>query len=251
MDDLLFVDFVLVSVFGMMLNGGLNFLFVFGNVLSFWGMNINGDEFGLCGEIIVLGLSSGIVLLGNVIVWYDNLLCFFQFVDWDLGGSVEVMIKGCYVLLGKFFDVDMQILGNDICVGQVNVDWLLDGILCIDFSVKCDISGIQLCCLMVNVQNLMVEVQGFFSIWVSDLMVIIIMFDLFVVDLKYVGGICIDVYLIGVLGVCKLVLNGDVIDLKIGMFEVDGVFSGEMCFVIEFLEKGGVYELQKFDLVNL
>ncbi|MTH65811.1 translocation/assembly module TamB domain-containing protein [Paracoccus shanxieyensis] len=250
MDDLLPADPALASALGTTLNGGLNFSFAPGNALSFWGMNINGDEFGLRGETTVSGLSSGIALSGNVTARHDNLSRFSQLADRDLGGSAEATIKGRYALLGKSFDIDTQILGNDIRVGQANADRLLDGTSRIDLSAKRDTSGIQLRRLTVNAQNLTAEAQGFLSTWASDLTATITMPDLSVADPKYAGGIRTDAHLTGAAGARKLVLNGDATDLKIGMPEVDGAFSGETRLAIELLEKDGAYELQKFDLAN-
>ncbi|SMO74586.1 translocation/assembly module TamB domain-containing protein [Paracoccus laeviglucosivorans] len=250
MDDLAPTDPGLASALGHTLNGGLNFAFSPGNALSFWGMNINGDEFGLKGETTVSGLQSGITLSGNVTAQHENLSRFSQLAGRELGGSAEATIKGRYALLGKSFDVDTQIQGNDIRVGQANADRMLAGASRIDLSAKRDTTGIQLRRLTVNAQNLTTEAQGFVSSWASDVTAKISMPDLSVADPRYAGAINTDAHLTGASGARKVVLNGDARDLVVGMPEIDGAFKGETKLLVELLETNGTYDLQKFDLSN-
>lgn len=250
MDDLAPSDPGLAAALGRVLNGGLNFAFTPGNALKLWGMNINGAEYGLTGETTVSGLKSGLTLSGDVTARHSDLSRLSQLANRDLGGSAEAVIKGSYVLLSRAFDIDTQIQGQNIHIGQDQADRMLKGQSTIDLSAKRDTTGIQLRRLTVNAQNLVAEAQGSLNSQSSDVTARISMPDLSVADPRYAGAIQTQAHLTGAEGVRQLTLNGNAQNLKLGRPEIDGAFKGDTKLLIQLLESNGSYQVQTFDLTN-
>lgn len=250
MDDLKPTDPGIAQALGEVLNGGLNLAFSPGNALRFWGMNINGDGYGFKGEMTVSGLQSGIALSGDITAQHQDLAHFSALAGRALGGRAEAAIRGRYTLLGNAFDVDTQIRGNDIRIGQDNADRMLAGESRIDLSARRDTTGIVLRRLTVNAQNLTAEAQGYLRSGASDVTAKITMPDLSVADPRFSGLVQTDARLTGPEGARSLALNGHAQDLVLGRPEIDGAFKGRTDLVIALLEKDGSYELQQFDLEN-
>lgn len=250
MDDVKPTDPGLAEAVGDVLNGGLNFAFTPGNALKFWGMNVNGDGYGFTGEMDVSGLKSGLALSGDIAARHDDLAHFSRLAGRSLGGKAEAAIKGRYVVLGKGFDIDTQIKGSDIRVGQDNADRMLKGASTINLSAKRDGTGIQLRNLTVNAQNLTAQAQGYLNSNASDVTATITMPDLSVADPHFAGAVQTDAHLTGAQGARKLALNGKAQDLKLGRPEIDGAFKGETDLLVDLLESAGSYQLEQFSLKN-
>lgn len=250
MDDVKPTDPGLAEAVGQVLNGGLNFAFTPGNALKFWGMNINGDGYGFKGEIEVSGLKSGLALSGDIMARHDDLRHFSRLAGRDLGGRAEAAIKGRYVLLGRGFDLETQVKGTDIRIGQEQADRMLKGASTIALSARRDGTGIQLRNLTVNAQNLTAQAQGYLNSGASDVTATITMPDLSVADPRYRGAVQTRAHLTGPQGGRKLALDGKAQDLALGRPEVDGAFKGETALVIQLLESAGSYQLQQFSLQN-
>ncbi|WP_263568242.1 translocation/assembly module TamB domain-containing protein [Paracoccus sp. DMF] len=240
----------LAEALGDTLNGGLNFAFTPGNALKFWGMNINGKGYGFKGEAEVSGLKSGLAIAGDITATHDDLSHFSRLAGRALGGRAEAAIRGRYVLLGKAFDLDTQVKGQDIRIGQEQADRMLAGESTIDLSARRDGTGIQLRKLTVNAQNLTAEAQGYLNSNASDVTATISMPDLSVADPQYAGAVRTQAHLTGPQGGRKLALEGKAQDLTLGRPEIDGAFKGETDLVIELLESAGAYQLQQFSLQN-
>lgn len=250
MDDLTPTDPGIARALGQVLNGGLNFAFTPGNALRFWGMNVNGDGYGFTGETTVSGLKSGITLSGDIRAQHQDLSHFSTLAGRELGGRAEAVIKGRYALLGQSFDIDTQVRGTDIRIGQDHADRMLAGESRIDLSARRDTTGIVLRNLTVNAQNLTAKAQGYLRSGASDVTAQITMPDLSVADPRYSGLVQTEARLTGPETARELALSGHAQDLVLGRPEIDGAFKGRTDLVLALLEKDGAYELQQFDLAN-
>jgi len=250
MDDLTHSDPGLAQAMGDTLNGGLNFAFTPGNALRLWGMNINGADFGFKGEATVSGLRTGITLSGDITAQHRNIGRFSTLAGRELGGTADAHIKGSYALLGKGFDVEAQVLGNNISVGQEHADRMLSGQSRIGLSARRDTSGINLRKLTVNAQNLTAEAQGRLDSYSSTLTATIDMPDLSVADPNFAGSVRTEARVTGASGARKITLTGKGQDLVTGMAELDGALKGETDLLVEAVEKGGNFEVQTLRLSN-
>ncbi|WP_278876110.1 translocation/assembly module TamB domain-containing protein [Paracoccus yeei] len=250
MDDLAPTDPGLADALGRTLNGGLNLAFTPGNALRLWGMNVNADAFGFTGDMQASGLKSGIVLSGNVTARHSDLSRLSRLAGRDLGGQADAAVKGFYRVLGGAFDVDTQIEGRDIRIGQDQADRMLAGASRIDLAMRRDTDGIRLRRLTVNAQNLTAQAQGYLNSGASDVTATISMPDLSVADPAYGGALETQARLTGPLNARKLDLDGHAQDLALGRPEIDGAFKGRTDLVVQLQEQNGSYELQQFRLTN-
>lgn len=250
MDGLKPTDTALAEALGNTLNGGLNFAFSPGNALKFWGMNINGDEFGFTGNVDVSGLKTGITLSGDVNARHSNLARFSKVAARDLGGSADAHVKGSYTLLSKSFDIEAEILGSDIGIGQAHADRMLKGQSKIEISARRDTSGINLRKFLVNAQNLTAQAQGRLDSFSSSLTAHVEMPDLSVADPKMSGAFRTDAKVTGAAGKRAITLTGEAQDLVIGQAALDGALKGQTALTIEAVEVSGAYHVQQFQLSN-
>ena len=250
MDDLEPVDPALAEALGDTLNGGLNFAFTPGNALKFWGMNVNGDEFRFTGDMEVSGLKSGITLSGDINAQHRDIARFSKLAARDLGGTADAHIKGSYTLLSKSFDIEAEMLGNDVVIGQPHADRMLAGQSRIEISARRDTTGINLRKFTVNAQNLTAQAQGRLNSFSSDLTARIDMPDLSVADPKMSGAFHTDAKVTGGAGKRAITLTGAAQDLVIGQPALDGALKGKTDLVIEALEAAGAYHIQQFQLSN-
>ena len=250
MDDLEPANPELAEALGDTLNGGLNFAFTPGNALKLWGMNINGDEFGFTGDLEVSGLKTGITLSGDINAEHRNIARFAKLAARDLGGQAQAHIKGSYTLLSKSFDLEAEVLGNDIGVGQPHADRMLAGQSRIEISARRDTTGINLRKFTVNAQNLTAEAQGRLDSFSSNLTAQITMPDLSVADPNMSGSFRTDAKVTGAAGRRAITLTGEAQDLVIGNPSLDGALKGKTDLVIEALESSGTYHVQQFQLSN-
>ncbi len=250
MTDLEPVDPGLEQALGDVLNGGLNFAFSPGNDLKFWGMNINGADFRLTGETDVSGLSTGITLSGDLNAEHRNLGNFAALSGRDLKGAANARIKGSYTLLSQGFDVEAQVTGEDIGIGQDHADRMLAGQSRIALSARRDTSGINLRNLTVNAQNLTAQAQGMISSSDADLGAYIEMPDLSVADPAWSGAFRTDARITGGDGRRAVTLTGTAQDLVLGIADLDGMLRGETALRVEALETAGAYNVQQFQLSN-
>ncbi|WP_028716387.1 translocation/assembly module TamB domain-containing protein [Paracoccus sp. J39] len=250
MDDLAPADPGLAQALGDTLNGGLNFAFTPGNALRLWGMNINGEDFGFRGETTVSGLRTGITLSGDITAQHRNVGRFSTLAGRELGGTADAHIKGRYALLGKGFDVEAEVLGNDIRIGQEHADRMLAGQSRIELSARRDTAGINLRKLTVNARNLTAEAQGRLDSFSSTLTATIAMPDLSVADPDMAGSVRTEARVTGAAGTRKITLTGKAQDLVTGIAELDGALKGETDLLVEAAETQGSFEVQTLRLTN-
>ena len=240
----------LAQALGDTLNGGLNFAFAPGNDLKIWGMNINGDNFLLTGQTDVSGLSTGIRLSSDINAEHRDLGNFSTLAGRPLKGAANAHIKGEYALLGNGFDIEAEVAGTDIGIGQTHADRMLAGQARIELSARRDTTGINLRKLTVNAQNLTAQAQGLISSGSSDLTAHIEMPDLSVADPAWSGAFRTDAKVTGADGKRVVSLTGKAQDLVLGMAELDGMLRGETDLLIEAQETDGTFNVQQFQLSN-
>ena len=250
MDGIAPADAGLASAIGDNLNGGLNFALKPGEALALTGMNINGTEYGLTGDMTVSGLASGITLSGDTALTYGNLGRLSQLAGREIGGAAKAHIVGRYALLGKSFDANVEIVGQDIQIGQDHADRMLAGESRITVNARRDTSGIGLRELMVRAQNLTADAKGFVSSTSADVTATIDMPSLTVAAPNMAGAMRLDAQLTGPQNGRRLRVNGKAQGLVTGIPELDGALDGETALTVEATQRRGEFEIEKLELIN-
>lgn len=240
----------LAQAVGSIVNGGLNFEFRPGNALNFWGMNVNGDSYGLKGDMTMDGLSSGITLSGDMTLSHKDLSHGSLLAGRDLSGQAEAHFRGLYTVLSKAFDVEAEVTGTNITVDQENADRLLAGQSVIEVSARRDEDGIDLRNLTVNAQNLTVTAEGYLNSNAADVNAKISMPDLQVAAPDMSGRAELAANVTGPTGRRKVTINGEAMDLVTGIKEVDGLFKGTTALNAEAAQDEDSFELQTLSMTN-
>ncbi len=104
---------------GRTLNRGLNLVSTPSNALRLWGMNVNAEAFGFCGDMQTSGLKSGIMLSGNIAARHRDLSRLSRLAGRDLGGQA-IRGRGVDAELGG----EIRLTGNarqPVPVGQFDL----------------------------------------------------------------------------------------------------------------------------------
>lgn len=250
MDGIAPADEDLARAIGDNLNGGLNFDFRPGNAIEFFGMNINGTEYGLRGDMLVDGLSSGITLSGDLSMGHRDLGRLSGLASRELSGQADARFQGYYILLGSSFDIDAEIFGTDIAVDQPHADRLLAGRSVIRVDARRDQTGLEIEELTVNARNLTAEASGHLNSRDSDLQARISMPDLSVADPAMSGSVETRAVLSGPARARLLRITGEAQDLVTGVAELDGALDGRTELAATVAETPDGFELQSLNLMN-
>lgn len=251
MDGIAPTDPALAHAVGEVLNGGLNFDFTPGNALELFGMNVNGTEYGLKGDMLVDGLSSGIVISGDTTISHDDLGRFSGLASRQMSGAADAQFVGYYVLLNRAFDINAEVRGNDIAIGQENADRLLAGRSLIRLDARRLEDGIELDDLTVRARNLTVAASGLVNLASSNVRARISMPDLSVAAPDMAGRVQATAHMTGPTGRRQLDLQGQASDLVTGIAELDGALQGQTNLrAIVAQQPSGGFELTQLQLAN-
>ncbi|MDO5657318.1 MAG: translocation/assembly module TamB domain-containing protein [Paracoccus sp. (in: a-proteobacteria)] len=245
-----FTDDNLRQAVGDNLGGSTNFEFVPGQVVHLTGLNIGTDTVSLGGEATIDGLSSGIVLSGEVTAAHRDLSTLSGFAGRDLTGRADARINGYYQLLSDIFDVDIEATGTDITVDQDQADRLLAGESTIIASVRRDEDGIELREVSINAQRIRFDAEGLIA---SDSSSVIAVFDvpgLDDLDENFSGSMRAQAILSGPAGARRLNLEGMARDLQTGIKEIDGGFAGQTQLAAVVAETGDGFQVEQLRLTN-
>ncbi|MDO5528232.1 MAG: translocation/assembly module TamB domain-containing protein [Paracoccus sp. (in: a-proteobacteria)] len=241
----------LAEAVGDNLGGSTNFEFVPGQVVHLTGLNIGGDVFSLGGEATVDGLSSGIVLSGNLTAAHRDLSTLSTIAGRDLSGRADAEINGYWQYLSNIFDADVDLTGTDITVDQPQADRLLEGASTVEISVRRDEDGLDLRHLAVNAQRISLTGAGQIATDSSDVTAMFEVPGLEDLDDSFGGSIIAVARMTGPDGARRLSVTGNASDLQTGIREIDGGFAGEteLAAVLAQVEDGG-FQIEELRLTN-
>lgn len=248
--EMTFEDAALAQAIGDQIAGTTEFAFTPGDVLELTDLSARGADYGLEGSVLVEGLSTGIAASGNVTASYDDLSRLSGLAGRPLKGRAEAVVAGNYVVLTKGFDVNAQVTGTDIAVGQEQLDRLLSAESKITLIARRDQQGITLNELTVNAQRLTADAEGYLNSGSSDLRAHISMPSLSDADAELGGSLQAEAVLSGAAGSRRLTISGEALDLKTGVAELDGALDGQTNLAVIAGEQDDGYVIEQFQLSN-
>ncbi|MBM3603994.1 MAG: DUF490 domain-containing protein [Alphaproteobacteria bacterium] len=248
--QLAFADPGLAAAVGEQIEGEAQFNFTPGNAVDISGLQVVGSDYGLDGNFLVSGLSSGITLSVDMDARYSDLSRLSTLAGRPVTGAADATVEGYYILLNRSFDIDARIAGTDIALDQPQLDRLLDGRSTIMLDARRDEIGIEIEELTVNASRLTAEAQGLISSLSSDLTARISMPSLADVDPAYAGALEAEAALNGPAGQRRLSLNGEASDLRIGIEALDNALRGRTNLTAIAAETEGGFQIDTFQLSN-
>ncbi|WP_265501228.1 translocation/assembly module TamB domain-containing protein [Paracoccus beibuensis] len=248
--QLAFDDADLAQAVGQQIEGNAAFNFTPGNAVDITDLTIDGADYGLTGNFLVSGLSSGITLSLDTEARYSDLSRLSGLAGRPLSGAANVTAQGYYTLLNDAFAIDAEVVGTDISVDQPQLDGLLGGRSAIDLQARRDETGLEIENLSIDANQLTAEAQGLISSLSSNLTAQISMPALSEVDPAYAGSLEAEAVLSGPQGQRRLTLSGEAENLGLGIEALDNALDGTTTLTAIAAETGAGYQLETFQLSN-
>ncbi|RJE80987.1 translocation/assembly module TamB domain-containing protein [Paracoccus sp. JM45] len=245
-----FADAGLAQAIGDKIDGSANFDFAPGNAVDISDVTINGSDYGVDGNFLISGLSSGITLSVDTNARYSDLGRLSTLANRPVSGRADASVTGYYTLLNNSFDIDAQVVGNDIAVDVPQADRMLEGRSTIDLKARRDEIGIEIENFAVNAKRLTATARGLISSQSSDVTAQISMPSLADADPSYGGSLQADAQLSGAQNARRLTITGLADDLKIGIEALDNALSGTTNLTVVAAESDDGYQLEHFQLAN-
>ncbi|WP_120501138.1 translocation/assembly module TamB domain-containing protein [Roseovarius sp. EL26] len=129
------------------------------------GINLRGLEFQT-GDLKLLangglgGLSKGLPFRGRAYLSAGDLSRLSGLAQRDLGGAVQLALRGEAELIGDFFDADLSIRSTDLKIGETRLDPLLAGGAKLEVSARRDTTGTTLDSLTINSPEVDAQIQA-------------------------------------------------------------------------------------------
>ncbi|WP_022708089.1 translocation/assembly module TamB domain-containing protein [Paracoccus zeaxanthinifaciens] len=249
-EDMGFVDPGLTEAIGTAITGRADFDFAPGNALDIRDVTLEGADFGLDGDFLVAGLDSGITLTADATARYGDLARISTLAGRPMSGAADASLRGYYTLLTDGFDIQASIAGDDITLDQPQLDGLLRGRSTIDLDARRDETGTTLDALAIRAQGLTADASGTISSDASDVTARIEAPSLAQADETMGGSLDVTARMTGPNDARKLLLDGQAVDLRVGIEMLDKLMAGRTDLTAEAVQSDDSYVLQGFQVSN-
>ncbi len=189
-------------------------------------LTLEGENYGLTAGVRLEGLDSGLTVNGQAETRFDDLSRFSGLAGRPLAGSGTATLDGSYALLGGIFDAEGTVAGNDLSIGQAEVDGLLRGASEVDFSVRRDTTGTALRALEIRASTLTVSASGTVATEGSDISAQLAFRDLSVLGGQYAGALEGQARFSGTPEAGQVSLDAEGTGVAIGQPQADALLRG-------------------------
>ncbi|WP_136683161.1 translocation/assembly module TamB domain-containing protein [Falsirhodobacter xinxiangensis] len=189
-------------------------------------LRLNGEGYSLRAHAIVEGLSTGLTISGDGVARIEDLSRAATLAGMPLSGTTEARIGGRYAALEGGFDVQVDMDGTDLAIGQPQVDGLLAGDSVIRLSAQRDEAGTRIRSLNVNAQTLTATAQGLIASNGSDITANVNFSDLSPLGAGYGGALRGDLAFTGTVDQGRVTFDAAGDTIRTGIAEVDGLLRG-------------------------
>ncbi|MCI5097677.1 MAG: translocation/assembly module TamB domain-containing protein [Rhodobacteraceae bacterium] len=121
---------------------------------------LRGADYLASGNVTVDGLESGFELTGDLSVLAEDLARFSGLAGRDISGRVEGRAAGTAVPLAGMFDVELDILSNDLKTGISQVDGLIAGRGTFELDAQRNEDGLAIRQLLLDMAGLDAQAKG-------------------------------------------------------------------------------------------
>ncbi|MGD9916562.1 MAG: translocation/assembly module TamB domain-containing protein [Paenirhodobacter sp.] len=188
---------------------------------------LTARDFDLLAQIGIDDLAGGIDISGNGKVTHRALASLSQLAGRPLSGSVAGDLSGSYTVLSGAFDASADLTGQDVTIGQAEVDALLAGSSQIALSAKRDETGLTLRNFSANAQNLSAEASGLIATGKTDVTAKARFTDLATLGRGYRGALSADAHLTDdATGAYLIDLTAKGTNLALNQPQIDPILAG-------------------------
>jgi translocation and assembly module TamB len=167
-----------------------------------------------------------------------------------LAGAGTVRLTGQGSPLAGNFDIEAEVAGQDLRIGQAEADSLLRGPSRLALSALRDASGTTIRSLQVAASSLRATASGRIASSGSDLAADVALTDLSALGGSYRGGVTAAARLTGTLQAGTLSLSGQGRDLAIGQAQADRLLRGTSDVAVDLTLRQGKIDVTKALLGN-
>lgn len=194
--------------------------------LEIKGLSVGGTHYAASGTGTVDDLDTGLRVAGDLRAEVSEAARFSGLAGRPLAGAVVVTAKGSGSALDGSFDIEADLRGTDLRVGQVQADALLTGASHVVVSAKRDAAGVLLRDFRAETPGITATAKGKLASAGSDLAAELSLPDLTVLGAGAHGAASGTARVTGTMeaGTAVMALTGQ--DIAIGQPQVDGLLRG-------------------------
>lgn len=211
-------------------------------------LDLKGAGYTLSASGGIGGLSTGFAVDGQVRGQWDDLSALSVLAGVPLGGGAAIDLAGSASLLGDAFDLGLAVEGNDLRLGQAEIDALLTGASSLRGQIRRDETGTFLRDLNLAAGALLARIDGSISRERVILNGEVALADLAQMGARYRGSVEGQASFVGTLTDGVLALRGGATGLGIGQPEIDRVLAGDASVAVSLAMSEGALSLQSAQL---
>lgn len=243
-------DPALAEALGQTISGRAVFHWLKGTPLRIPVLDVSGDGYGASGGLNIAATDAGPELFGRVAAEIENMARFSTLAKRPLSGSTRMDLSGSVGLLSGVLDAEGSIEGQDLSIGQAELDRLLSGTSTILASVRRGTDGIEVRKLDLVASTLSAQAQGVIRTGASDVTATFDFADLAVLGPKYRGSLAADAHLTEAGDTRRFSLEGRGGNLAIGQATVDQLLAGPSEISLAASQTGDRMRLEALRIAN-
>ena len=243
-------DPALAEALGRTISGRAVFHWLKGTPLRIPVLDVSGDGYGASGGLNIASTDAGPELLGRIVAEIEDMARFSALAKRPIGGSARMDLSGSAGLLSGVFDAEGSIEGQDLSIGQAELDRLLSGTSRILASVRRDTEGLEIRALDLVASTLSAQASGTLRTGASNLTATLDFTDLSVLGPKYRGSLAAEARLTEAGETRRLTLDGRGGNLGIGQPTVDQLLAGTSEISLAADQTGERVRLESLRIAN-
>jgi translocation and assembly module TamB len=213
-------------------------------------LRLDGDGYALRGNARISGLDQGVTITGDATATLDDLARLSGLAGRDIGGRGTVALRGAAAVLGGTFDGAITAQGQDLRIGQSEVDRLLTGKSTIALTARRNTEGLQIEDLRVAAASLNATAKGWLRTKGSDLEATATFSDLSVLGAQYGGSLTAEARFVDTDGTGTLTASAMADGLALGQPQADALLRGKTVLQCAATVTGGRWLIQSLHLEN-
>lgn len=189
-------------------------------------LTAGGNHYSLAGAGTVDDLDTGFRLAGDIQAQVSDASRFSGLAGRPLAGAAQLTAEGSGSALDGSFDIEADLQGTNLRVGQSQADALLKGSSIVIVSARRDATGLLLREFRAETPGITATAKGRLATAGSDLTADVSMPDMSVLGAGARGGVSGKVHLTGTMDAGTAMMNLTGNDMAVGQPQLDGLLRG-------------------------
>lgn len=214
-------------------------------------LTLSGEDYtATLGGAQIGPLADGLPLTGQLTARLGDLARFDALAGRPLQGAAEAKVSGRIETLSRGFDLAVQLDGQDLAIGQPQLDGLLRGATRLSAKLRRDETGLRVDEGRLVSNGLTASLDGTLASAASDLTATLALNDLAALGGGFGGSVEARARLTGPLGRAAITASATGQRLKTGNAELDRLLTGESRLAADLALEEGQIRISRASLVN-